>query len=177
MSHLARVDVPERLTPQALCHDHVVAVCRFAGILAGSTEEAEDIAQEALLKAMRKLDRYDPSRGPLERWLWRIVVNSARDFRRRDSRRLALWDRLTKFRDEPSSTVEARALDNITNQELLAAVHSLGRRDRMLLGLRYGADLNLAAVGAAVGLSEAAAGQAVLRATSKLRKRLEVNDE
>lgn len=177
MSHVARVGVYERPTPQALCDEHVAAVCRFAAMLAGSTGEAEDIAQEALLKAMRKLDQYDPSRGPLERWLWRIVVNSARDSRRRDSRRLALKDRLTQLWHEASSTVEVRALDNITNENLLAAVHSLGRRDRMLLGLRYGADLNLAAVGAAVGLSEAAAGRAVLRAISKLRKRLEVNHE
>jgi RNA polymerase sigma-70 factor, ECF subfamily len=177
MSHVAALDVSHRLTPQDLCHDHVAAVCRFSAMLATSPGEAEDIAQEALLKAVRKLDQYEPSRGPLEPWLWRIVVHSAQDSRRRDSRRLALWDRLTQLRHEPTSTVEARALDNITNQELLAAVRSLGRRDRMLLGLRYGADLDLAAVGQAVGLSQAAAGRAVLRAISKVRKRLGVKDE
>jgi RNA polymerase sigma-70 factor (ECF subfamily) len=177
MSQPANQEVPGVLTPQGLCQDYAPAVCRYAAMLARSPSEAEDVAQEALFKAIRCLDRYDPRRGPVERWLWRIVVSAARDLQRRDARRLALLARLIRLWHEPSSTVEARALANVTNRELLAAVHALGWRDRTLLGLRYGADLDLAAVGAAVGLTEASAGRAVLRALSRLRKHLEVPDD
>jgi DNA-directed RNA polymerase specialized sigma subunit len=50
----------------------------------------------------------------------------------------------------------------------------MGPRDRTLLALRFGADLDLRAVGAALGMSEATAGKAVLRALEKLRTTLEV---
>jgi len=65
-------------------------------------------------------------------------------------------------------------LDRIENSRLLAAVRAMGPRDRMLLALRFGADLDLRAVGSALGMSDATAGKAVLRALEKLRATLEV---
>jgi RNA polymerase sigma-70 factor (ECF subfamily) len=163
------------MTPERLCEEYSVAVCRFAAMVARTSGDAEDIAQEALLKAIRSLAGFDPKRGSIDSWLWRIVVNAAHDHQRSERRRLVLWNRLLRFREEPSEAVEARALDNLSNAELLDAARGLQPRDRTLLALRFGADLDLAAVGAAVGLSEATAGQAVLRALNKLRNRLEVN--
>ena len=165
------------MTPERLCDEYSVAVCRFAAMVAKSSAEAEDIAQDALLKAVRSLAGFDPRRGSMDAWLWRIVANVARDHQRSEGRRLALWNRLLRYREEPPETVESRALDNLTNLRLLEAARSLQPRDRTLLALRFGADLDLAAVGAALGLSEATAGQAVLRALNRLRKRLEVNDQ
>lgn len=41
-----------------------------------STEEAEDLTQEAFLRAYRALDRYDPGR-PFRPWLWTIGIRLA----------------------------------------------------------------------------------------------------
>lgn len=162
-----------RLSAEELCRSHSALVCRFAAMAAGSGVEADDLAQEALLKAVRNLDRYDPSRGSIDRWLWRIVVNVARDQHRSGARRRALWTRLLEHWYEAEGTVEGRALDSIDNQELMEAIRSLSERDRLLVALRFGADLDLAGVGQAVGLSTDSAGQAVLRALARLRSRLE----
>jgi RNA polymerase sigma factor (sigma-70 family) len=164
-----------RLTAKALCDRYSATICRFAAMAAGSELEPEDLAQEALLKAVRSVDRFDPSKGSIDGWLWRIVVNVARDFHRARARRFVLWQRLVSRSHEASETVEDRALRAVSNEELINAVRSLNERDRLLVALRFGADLDLTNVGAAVGLNADAAGQAVLRALSRLRQHLEVS--
>ncbi|HWW96028.1 MAG TPA: sigma-70 family RNA polymerase sigma factor [Vicinamibacteria bacterium] len=164
-----------RVTAERFCELYAPAVCRFAAMAARSPAEADDIAQEALLRAVRRLDRFDPLRGEVEAWLWRIVANVASDMQRAERRRLALWTRLSRVREVTIESVESLAIDHIDNQRLLASLRLLGPRDRTLLALRFGADLDLSAVGEALGMSEATAGRAVLRALEKLRSSLEVN--
>ncbi len=163
------------VTADRFCERYAPAVCRFAAMAARSPLEADDIAQEALLRAVRGLDGFDPLRGEIEAWLWRIVANVAYDHQRAERRRLALWTRLSRVREAAAESVESIAVDRIDNQRLLASVRELGPRDRTLLALRFGADLDLRAVGLALAMSEAAAGRAVLRALDKLRSHLEVN--
>jgi len=144
-------------------------------MVARGNAEAEDIAQEALLKAIRKLDAYDPARGSIEAWLWSIVVSAARDAGRAAGRRLALWERLTRLPEQSESieTIESIVLD----AQLLDAVRGLPSRDRTLIALRFGAGLDHAASGAAVGISAAAATMALRRALHHLRRRLEEPNE
>ncbi len=163
-----------RPTPEELCSRYSATVCRFAAMVAGSDLDADDLAQEALLKAVRRLDTFDPKRGAMDGWLWRIVANVARDSHRARGRRAALWGRLVAHWREPMESVEERALESFTRDELVKAIRTLNDRDRMLIALRFGADLDLATVGAAVGLTADSTGQAVLRALARLRGRLEV---
>jgi RNA polymerase sigma-70 factor (ECF subfamily) len=46
----------------------------FAYRLTGNRDDAEDLTQEALLRAYRARERYDPAR-PFDRWLFRIMSN------------------------------------------------------------------------------------------------------
>jgi RNA polymerase sigma factor (sigma-70 family) len=56
--------------------------CRVAAAIAGERSLGEDAVQDAFAKAVRKRRSYR-GRGSLEAWVWRIVVNAARDARRR----------------------------------------------------------------------------------------------
>jgi hypothetical protein len=58
------------------------------------------------------------------------------------------------------------------DEVLLAAVRRLPERQRAATGLRYGADLDLQAVGATLGVSVAAAGMLIRRALDRLRAEL-----
>jgi RNA polymerase sigma factor (sigma-70 family) len=161
-------------TPEQLAHQHAPSVYRFAALVCRNRTDAEDLAQEALLRAMRGLARYDPTRGPIEPWLWRIVVNAARDAGRLAGRTELLLERLNaQARAERSPSAEAEALARIADAELLAAVRRLPRRQRTVLALRFGADLEFADAGALLGQSQGAVKQATYRALAALRRRLE----
>lgn len=55
---------------------------RYCSRMTGSVMDGEDVVQEALFEAYRKIDQYDDSR-PLAPWLFRIAHNRAIDFLRR----------------------------------------------------------------------------------------------
>jgi len=55
---------------------------RYCARMTGSVMDGEDVVQEALFEAYRKLDKFDQSR-PLKPWLFRIAHNRCIDFLRR----------------------------------------------------------------------------------------------
>src|SRR5262245_42186501 len=55
---------------------------RYCARMMGSVMDGEDVVQEALFEAYRKLDKFDDSR-PLKPWLFRIAHNRCIDFLRR----------------------------------------------------------------------------------------------
>ena len=162
------------VTAEELCRLYAPDVCRFAAMMAGTPADADDLAQEALLRAVRGLATYDPARGSLESWLWRIVVNAARDSARRRQRGLDLLMRIGLFAPREVESVEDTALTRLSNADLRAELRLMNYRDRTLLALRYGAGLSTDEVGAAVGLNADSAGKAIRRALARLRARLEV---
>src|SRR5438309_11700718 len=56
-------------------------LCRVAAAISGSRQAAPDLVQEAFVRAVRRIDSFRAD-GPLEGWLWRIVVNVASNRRR-----------------------------------------------------------------------------------------------
>ncbi len=164
-------DVPT-ITGDRFCAEYARQVYRFASMVSRSDPDAEDLAQEALLRALRNLRHFDPGRGSMSAWLWRITVNAARDAGRVAQRRQAVWERMVRSQ-APEESVESRALDRVRDSELLTAVRALPKRDRALIALRFGAGLDYASVGAALGLTPGAASVATRRALGTLRHRLE----
>jgi RNA polymerase sigma-70 factor (ECF subfamily) len=161
------------LSPEELCERYAPSVCRFAAMAAGSAPDAEDLAQEALLRAVRSLRTYDASRGSMEAWLWRIVVNAARDSASRRQRLRDLAERLGATVVRESESVEDAVLARLRDAELHAQMRRLPLRDRTLLALRYGAGLDSGQVGDAVGLNSDSAAKAIRRALARLRALLE----
>jgi RNA polymerase sigma-70 factor (ECF subfamily) len=166
--------VPSALTAGELCERYAEFVYRFATMVAGSSLEAEDLAQTALEKALVALPRYDPRRGEPAPWLWRIVVNTARDAGRAAKRRELLLQRLIAVDRTRSTQDDIPA--GISDERLLAAVRGLTRLQRSVIALRYGADLEFSEVARALGTSRAAAAMACHRALATLRGVLQEAD-
>jgi RNA polymerase sigma factor (sigma-70 family) len=153
-----------------LCEAHAGVVYRFARMVSVSDSDAEDLAHDALVKAIRAYERFDPQRGDAPRWLWRIVVNTARDRNRIATRRHLAWERLRDWtRAEAVVPVEDVAVARLEDAELIAAVRRLPARSRVVIALRYGADLDFETVGSELGISAAGARMAHGRALNQLR--------
>jgi RNA polymerase sigma-70 factor (ECF subfamily) len=95
-------------------YDRVHAVCRR---IAGSTRDADDAAQEAMISIVRGLPRFD-GRAQFSTWVYRIATNAALDELRRRKRRPAL----ALVTDEG---VQAETPDPMADREVEAAVERL----------------------------------------------------
>jgi RNA polymerase sigma factor (sigma-70 family) len=142
-------------------------------MMSAGASEAEDLAQEALLRSVRSLGSFDSGRGSIESWLWRIVANTAKDAATRRRRIIDTVARLRLFAPRESASVEEIALQRIGDTELHKELRRLPLRDQTLIALRFGADLDMRQVGAAVGLSSDSAARALSRALARLRARLQ----
>jgi RNA polymerase sigma-70 factor (ECF subfamily) len=115
-----------------------------AAFLLGAGEEADDVVQEAFVKAFRHLSRFRAGE-PFAPWLLRIVANETRNLTRsRRRRREALALRLGTA--EPEGTAAGGPVEEVLAAErrarLVAAVNALPDRERQVLVCRYFLDLS-----------------------------------
>jgi RNA polymerase sigma-70 factor, ECF subfamily len=161
-------DVPP--TAEALCQTYAARVYTLAQLISRDTTDADDLAQDALERAIRGLKTFNPAKGDIEGWLWRIVVNAGRDAGRIAGRRRLVLELLADRWSVDERIVDVG--DHLRTEEVVAAVRALSRRHRAVVALRYGADLSYRDVGQALGISEPAALMATRRALAILRNRL-----
>jgi RNA polymerase sigma-70 factor (ECF subfamily) len=135
-------------------------------MVAGAQHQAEDLAHDALERAIRALPGFDPGRGSVDAWLWRIVVNAAADAGRVERRRWRLMERLTAVHPTADELVPGV---EVGDDGLLTAIRQLPSRQRAVIALRYGADLDWSSVAQALGTTSAAARSLNHRALTQLR--------
>jgi RNA polymerase sigma-70 factor (ECF subfamily) len=137
---------------EALYRERLPQYTRAAAAIAGDEESGRDAVQDAFAKAVRKRKRFRDE-GPLEAWVLRIVVNAARDARRRQLRRRA----------ELPEWIATRA------DELGLPLELLTERQREVLFLHYYADLDYATIGSALEISAGTVGATLSAARQTLR--------
>lgn len=87
--------------------------------LLNNRSEAEDVAQQAFIRAYEKLAEFNPKRAHFSTWLYRIATNLAIDQLRRQNRSVPTEDMELHSTDMPSASYEA------TLNELREAVLAL----------------------------------------------------
>src|SRR6476469_8689318 len=70
---------------ELLYREHLTEFRRVATAITGNVDLGHDAVQDAFARAVRSRRRFR-GEGTLEAWIWRIVVNAARDARRRARR-------------------------------------------------------------------------------------------
>jgi RNA polymerase sigma-70 factor, ECF subfamily len=159
------------LTAELLVDEYLPRIHRFAVMVSPLGADADDLAQEACVRALERAGQFDPRRGRLDAWLWRIVVNLARDAGRASRRSELLATRLLAHSrvDTGDPSAETLALRRLRDGELLAAVRGLPRRHRTVVALRYGAGLSTVEIAACLGTTRMATAKALRRALDRLR--------
>jgi RNA polymerase sigma-70 factor (ECF subfamily) len=112
-------------------------------VVTRSSADAEDVSQEAFVKAYYALDRFRPD-APFKPWLMRIVVNEALNRRRSHGRQeeLALRVAVARPSGDAAPSPEAAAIEAERQQHVIAAVNRLGEKDRLVIALRYFFDMS-----------------------------------
>lgn len=156
------------------------AVMRLARHLTGSEHDAQDIYQEAFLKAYRNIGnfRFECS---FYTWIYRIVTNLCLDhLRRRNVRKEdggvatdaegQKYDVLEQVADDRSGADPERDLmRRELGTHIRAALEKLTPRERMVFELKHYHGLKLRTVGEMLNTTEDTAKNTLFRATQKLR--------
>jgi RNA polymerase sigma-70 factor (ECF subfamily) len=145
---------------ERLYRERLPEFCRAATAIVGDAELGRDAVQEAFARAVRKRRRFRGS-GSLEAWMWRIVVNAARDERRK----------------RPLVAVAGESSEAEAPVTVRLPLELLTERQREVLFLHYYADLEYATIAAALGISVGTVGATLSAARRRLRLALEHEKE
>jgi RNA polymerase sigma factor (sigma-70 family) len=165
---VSRAQAGDEAAFAALLRPLVVSAYRLAGAMLHDPHAAEDVVQEASLKAWRKLSRVRPG-AEMKPWFLGIVANECREVRRG-----RWWSVLKLPEAEPPPTSGGDSVAAFA--DLRRAIRRLRHRRRLLLVLHWYLDLPLAEVAAITGMSEHAVKSELSRAIGQLRKLLGEGD-
>lgn len=145
---------------------HVGAVCAIARRMLGDDAEAEDVAQEAMLRLWRLGSTLTLGADGVRPWLRRVVSNLCID-RIRTGRRTLVTDQ------PPEMPIPARQMQSLEGHELAQrvdqALQALPDRQRQALTLFHFEGMSQLEVGAAMGISDEAVESLLARARRSLR--------
>jgi RNA polymerase sigma-70 factor, ECF subfamily len=147
---------------EALYRGRFERYSRVASAICGDRELGRDAVQSAFAAAVRQRRTFRGS-GPLEAWVWRILVHEAR--------RLAREPRLESLDSGPEPLSANGHEDDPLG--LRAWIAALPERQREALFLRYYADLDYRTVAAVLGIEIGTVSATLSAAHQTLRKRLE----
>ncbi len=171
--HLAQAGDKEAINQLVLTYQQPVFNLCYR--MLGERTEAEDAAQEALVKAVMKLDTYDPER-PFKPWVLRIASNECIDRIRRYKDTISLdgmgEDGAWEWHAGQSPTPEASLLQTEEQTRIRALLDTLSPEDCTLVTLFYWEGLSYIEIGDATGLSVSAIKSRLFRARRAMAEQL-----
>ena len=150
---------------------HAPGLRLLAGRMMGSTSEADDVLQEAWLRAWRSQDKVrDPK--ALGGWLRQIVVREClRGLRWRQLRRWLPWDEVE--RADVAPLADQSLADAQRQRSLQRAIDQLSPKQRLVVGLRFEEGWTIPEIAAAAEMSPETVKTHLSRAILALQAALE----
>ncbi len=157
----------------------------FARQMTGNADEAQDLAQEAFVKAYRSLDTF---RGESEfrTWFYRVLSNVCLDHLRKASFLKKVFflasprdahddgDAIVRLKDSsPESRPDRGLRQQELNRMLNRAIMGLPRRQRAVFLMKHHEGMKLREIATVLGISEGAVKSHLIRAVAALRTRME----
>ena len=162
----------DRVAFRNLVLEHSRAMFRLAWRLTGDESAADDIVQEAFLKAWQNIGQFRMD-SSFRSWINRITVNAAMDYLRKRAREASRttaepeWERSRNGAETPRPDVE---IDVRTLTQ--AAMRKLSEKERAALVLRHYEGHTIKEIAEMLDLTTNACKQTVFRAVRKMRTQL-----
>jgi RNA polymerase sigma-70 factor (ECF subfamily) len=161
-----------------LVEKHSRTIFRVAYRMTGNEHDADDVVQEAFLRAYRQIERFE-ERANFGTWLHRIAINCALDLLRargRENRVEGLMDDGEEYVPELRSMdpePDRLALSSELQRHVTAALERLTGNERTAFVLRHFEGMPVEEIGRTLGIRDNAAKHTIFRAVRKLREALE----
>ena len=150
--------------------DHAARLYSFLAYRTGDPVLAEDLLADVFERALAARTPLDPRKGSELAWLYRIAINRHLDEARRSGREQRAYERASH--DQTVRHRGANAQDVGDRQELLEALEVLTAEEREVVALRFGADLTVPEIAAALRTRLTTVDGRLYRALRKLRAEL-----
>ena len=166
---MARVARGDRQAYQRLARRHLPAMLGLARRILGNAADAEDVAQEAMLRVWTHAPRWQPL-AAFRTWLTRVVVNLCLDRKRR-----AAWVELEAAGEIADTAPHAgeRAESEERERRLHAAIAKLPVRQRTAIMLTYSEGMSNAQVAEMLDTTVSAVETLLVRGKQNLRRALD----
>lgn len=160
----------------ALCEPYSGMVYRHCLHMLKNHHDAQDAAQESMLRAFRAFPSFKGS--GVATWLFRIAHNTCLDIfksarYRREAAVLDEWREVHGDPADPSGSPEESYVSTSARETLLEAIGTLPDDQQTLLSLYYGENLSYDELSRATGLKEGTVKSKLSRAKDALRKKLD----
>jgi RNA polymerase sigma-70 factor (ECF subfamily) len=149
-------------------------IYRYVALRIGDRMEAEDIAQQVFLNAIKAISSFKWKGVPFSAWLFRIAHNQVVDYLRKTRKRVSVRleeETLVASGGDDPHEVFGRKLDI---ERLSLATRKLTPAQREVISLRFAGDMSVAQVAKLMGRSEGAVKALQHSAIVALRKVLAV---
>lgn len=146
-------------------------VYRYYLSRAAGREDADDLTQQAFVRAFGSLRHYRSAKGSFASWLFTIVRNIAIDYYRRRERH-PVWSTIP---DDTTSAddVEAQAIRLADASRIRALIAGLPADKQEMLALRFAADLTIADIAKVIGKNPEATRKQLARTVQQLEERFD----
>ena len=134
---------------------------------------AEDLTSVVLEKAWLKRHRYRKDRAAFSVWLFSIAKNEVVSYLRKRQ----VFLPISMAETASDKTIEHSLEHSQDIHQLSRLLAGLSERERELISLKFGADLNNREISTVTGLSESNVGTILSRVLQKLREQWKVQDE
>lgn len=172
MEHLTDIELVDKANSgdtkalEALFQKHYMAVYRLAYKWCGIKEDAEDIAQDVFIKLVRKLHTFG-RKSSFKTWLYRITVNTAKDFGRKRARR-DFHEASFNDNHHPDD-MDPKATDAMAAAQLAKEISRLPTKQRTSILLVYAEGLSHRDAAKVLGCREKTVSWRIFQARKRLR--------
>ncbi len=154
---------------------HYGKMRNYAHHLCGSREDAEDITQDAFMRAYRALPNCD-NLDKLDKWLTRIVFRTFVDFTRAQKRKPLVWNiespLAEELADDGCTNPEQQTMQNSIDGRIMRAIQRLDQTSREMMVHAYVQDWSTSDIGQKFHLDTQAVRARLIRSCGRIRREL-----
>ncbi len=144
-------------------------VYRYLLIALKNRDDAQDVAQDVFVRALSKLDRYEPARGAFRDWLFSMVRSLAIDHLRKGGRPVVDDRKNSPSRAAPAAEHPSTLIERLDpGSGVRGLIEALPDAQRRVMALRFVFDLSTVEIAGVVGSTPAAVRQVQHRALKAL---------